>query len=159
MAIERTIAFIKPEAHTLEFHIITQLKSVTDIESVSRVTLTANILRSLYPRASSEQWWAITDHLLGKNVLVIILSGDKIITKVCDLVGHEADPIDCDRHSLRFLLYSHAFQRTDYALMLKSLPRLLSDDTVYCPNYIQCAQTRNEAEEHMHILLRDQSRG
>lgn len=95
--------------------------------------LTQDDLRNIYPDLPPEIWQATRRHMLGAEVVLVLLEGDGVIGKLADRVGREVSPRNCPEGTLRRRYGSH------------TPDELGQTGFVYWHNAIHCPKNAEEA--------------
>ncbi len=154
---EKTVVFIKPEAKYRRAELLEFMKEFGAIEYCAEITLTESKLRALYPDLNEKLWTATCEHLLDKKVFAMVIKGINIVQRIFEVIGTEVDPFDCNPNSLRYLFQTWAMAGDNFGLLLKSMPKICSEDenfsVIYYPNHLHRSRTPVEAKQQIKVLF------
>ena len=98
-------------------------------------------LATLYPNLPAELQEATREHLLGAEVMVVLLEGDRgIIGRFADYAGREVEPAKCAEHTVRYRYGSRQ-------------PKELKGGLLYWENVIHRPKNAKEAARDIQLFF------
>lgn len=99
---QRTLVYVLPEGIPHLDQIRKRLQDAGSITWANAVTFTEDVIDALNPDHIDHPVRRFRiEHYGGKELPVFILEGPDVIEKTCEVVGLQADPDLCDKHSIR----------------------------------------------------------
>jgi nucleoside diphosphate kinase len=144
MDTNKTLVLVKPEATGFLDFVRQCLPQVGTVLLEKAVTITEEIIRTMYPNNTEFEEEVCRAYFLGKTCAVFILEGPDIIEDVVRFVGEDVNPEKCHPRSLRYNFWNNGYF---------PFPVLMRNNKEYYFNGVHRTKSAEEFKSQASVIL------